>query len=253
MAALLTVEGIRVSRPGPAGPLDLLREVAFVARAGALTLVVGPSGGGKSTLIRLLNRLDDPDGGRILLDGVDIATLDPLSLRRRVALMGQKPVIFAGSVLDNLQLPFRFQQRPLPTDNDPELLELLELCRLDRTLLARAAASLSLGQQQRVCLARALIGGPEVLLLDEPTSALDRPTADRLAETLRRIAVSRGLVVVMVTHDLRLTERIADEVVFLAAGEVLESGPPGRLFAAPATAALREFLTESPPRQEGES
>lgn len=246
MTGELTVAGVCVTRPGSAGPVSLLRDVSFSARPGELTLIIGPSGGGKSTLIRLLNRLDDPDCGRITLAGCDINRLDPLQLRRRVALVGQKPVMFAGSVLDNLQLPLRYQQRTLPAADDPTLLELLALCSLDPALLGREAASLSLGQQQRVALLRALVATPEVLLLDEPTSALDRPTADLLGETLRQIARQRQLVVLMVTHDLRLAQRLADVLIFLAGGEVLEQGPADGLLQAPASQALRDFVADPP-------
>jgi len=248
MAEQLDISGVTVRRPTPQGEVTLLDGVTFSARAGELTLVIGPSGSGKSTLARLLNRLDDHDHGEIRLDGESINALDPLQLRRKIGLLGQKPVLFAGSVGDNLRLPAKLQRRPLP-DNDA-LRSLLQLCQLDPALLDRDGASLSIGQQQRVCLARALASDPQVLVLDEPTSALDRPTSDRLGDTLRRIVREKKLIVVIVTHDLRLSGRIADSLVFLAAGKVVETGPAKQLLANPQSAELQAFLAEPPVSEE---
>ncbi len=243
--AELRLEGIRKSRPGADGiPVEILRDLSLSAGAGELTVIIGPSGGGKSTLVRLLNRLEDPDSGRILLDGRDLREFDPLQLRRQVALVPQKPFMFAGTVLDNLQRFFLYRRSPPPGEADPQLRLTLELCRVETGLLPRDAATLSLGQQQRVGLARALLAGPEVLVLDEPTSALDRPTGDRLADTLREICRSRQLTVLMVTHDLRLAERVADRLAFLAGGRILEEGAAGELLARPQSEALRSFLEQ---------
>lgn len=251
MAKQLDIAGVTVRRPTPQGEVTLLDAVTFTARAGELTLVIGPSGSGKSTLARLLNRLDDRDGGEIRLDGDSIDALDPLLLRRQIGLLGQKPVLFTGSVADNLRLPAKLQRRPLP--DSAALQALLQLCQLDPALLDRDGASLSIGQQQRVCLARALASDPQVLVLDEPTSALDRPTSDRLGDTLRRIARDKQLIVVIVTHDLRLAGRIADQLVFLAAGRVVETGPAKQLLANPQSAELQAFLAETPVVEEIEA
>jgi len=251
MAELLDLAGVTARRPARQGEVTLLDGVTFTARAGELTLVIGPSGSGKSTLARLLNRLDDRNGGEIHLDGESIDVLDPLLLRQKIGLLGQKPVLFSGSVGDNLRLPAKLHRRPLP-DNDA-LHALLQLCQLDASLLDRDGASLSIGQQQRVCLARALASDPQVLVLDEPTSALDRPTSDRLGDTLRRIAREKKLIVVIVTHDLRLSGRIADTLVFLAAGKVVETGPARQMLANPQSAELQAFLAEPPVTGGGEA
>lgn len=243
--AALSIEDVRKFRRTPDGrTVEILCGLSLDAPAGELTSIVGPSGGGKSTLVRLLNRLEEPDGGRILLFGEAIAGLDPLQLRRRVGLVPQKPFMFEGSVLDNLQRPFHLREEPPPAAGDEALLATLALCRLDPELLPRAARSLSLGQQQRVSLARTLVTGPEVLLLDEPTSALDRPTADRLAATLREICRSRRLTILMVTHDLRLAGRVADRLAYLEGGVILEEGRPEDLLNHPRSEQLRRFLAE---------
>jgi len=174
----------------------------FSARipAEGLTAIVGPSGAGKTTLLRLLNRLDDPDGGAVLLDGVDVRSYDVLALRRRVQFVGQVPVTFPGAVADNLG--------DLSGD---EAAALLGRVGLSPALLTREADRLSVGEAQRMCLARALAIRPGVLALDEPTAALDAASKDEVERLVRSLA-DDGLTVVMVTHDQRQA-RLADRVV----------------------------------------
>ncbi|MEW6719905.1 MAG: ATP-binding cassette domain-containing protein [Thermodesulfobacteriota bacterium] len=242
---MIRMENVGVVRRNPQGEeVAILAEISFEARAGEITAVVGPSGGGKSSLIRLINRLEDPTSGRVLLDGEDIASLDPLDLRRRVGMVQQKPFMFDGTVLDNLRRPCLYRGAPLPDAGAPELLRAMELSRLPREFLDRDARSLSGGEQQRVSLARALFGRPQVLLLDEPTSALDPPTADRLAATFRDICRSERPAIVLVTHDLRLAGRIADRLIYLEKGRMLEEGPGASMLANPRTEAFRRFLAE---------
>jgi putative ABC transport system ATP-binding protein len=226
--------------------VTVLAGVSFEARRGEAAVIVGPSGGGKSSLIRLINRLEDPSSGRILLGGEDIAKIDPLALRRRVGMVQQKAFMFEGTVLHNLQRPFlyrnAYRNAPLPQAGSEEVVRALALSRLPPELLERDARTLSGGEQQRVCLARVLIGRPEVLLLDEPTSALDRPTSDRLASTFRDICRSEQLAVVMVTHDLRMSERVADRLIYLEGGKILEEGPGPSMMERPRTEEFKRFL-----------
>jgi putative ABC transport system ATP-binding protein len=181
----------------------------FSARipAEGLTALTGPSGAGKTTLLRLLNRLDDPDAGQVLLDGQDVRTYDVLELRRQVQFVGQVPVTFPGSVAENLALAGAIAD--VLADDGAGLLERVGL---PASLLDRRADALSVGQAQRLCLARALGREPRCLLLDEPTSALD---ADAKAgvEALVRSLADGGLTVVMVTHDGRQATELADRVV----------------------------------------
>lgn len=224
-------------------PVHILSGISFTARPGEVTAIAGPSGSGKSSLIRLLNRMDEPTSGSIFLQDMPISALDPLELRRQVAMVLQKPFMFEGSVLANLQRPFSYRNETPPDADSESLLKLMEQVRLSAGLLPRDARSLSIGEQQRVNLARALITGPEALLLDEPTSALDRPTADRLGATLHEICHSRQLTVIMVTHDLRLAQRNADYLLYLEKGRILEEGPAEELLNNPRTEALQHFLT----------
>jgi putative ABC transport system ATP-binding protein len=242
-APLLQVRQVAASRPGESGALQrVLQETTLKVEAGEILAVVGPSGSGKSTLLRLLNRLLEAESGDILLSGVNLRTLPPAELRACIPLVSQKPFLFPGTVMENLQAPARLRRSELPDFSDPSLHELLELCHVDPAWLDRDARKLSVGQQQRVCLARAMVGPCQVLLLDEPTSALDRPTADQMALTFRQLAREKNLAIIFVTHDLRLTERCADHVIFMADGVVVEEGPTSRILNHPQTAEVRAFL-----------
>lgn len=249
---MVSVEHVGLVRHDREGKeTTILTDISFRARQGEVTAIVGPSGGGKSSLVRLINRLDDPTGGKILLGKEDIMRFDPLALRQRVAMVLQKPFMFEGTVLGNLQRPFLFRQEPIPAAGNPVVHHVMELVRLPLDLLERDARTLSLGEQQRVNLARALITEPHVLLLDEPTSALDRPTGDRLAATFHEICSLQCLSVILVTHDLRLAGKIADYLIYLEGGRIRETGCPDDLLTNPASCELRRFLAE-PEDREGE-
>ncbi len=185
-----------------------------VERGGALTLV-GPSGSGKSTLLRCLNRLVEPTGGTVRFDGRDIRSLDPRDLRRRAALVMQTPVLFEGTVGDNL----RIRPADAPGDfSEARLAAALAEVGLDPDFLDRDAATLSGGEKQRVTIARALLRDPQALLLDEPTSALDPPNAALVVETISRLREARGLSIVAVTHQPELVRRLGGRLLYLVKG-----------------------------------
>jgi putative ABC transport system ATP-binding protein len=175
------------------------------------TALLGPSGSGKSTLLRLLNRLADPDAGVVRFHGTDVRELDPLELRRRVGLVPQLPAPVPGSVADNVSFGPRLEGR----DADPE--RALELAGLDESFLDRDASRLSVGEQQRVMLARALALEPEVLLLDEPTASLD-PTATAAVEQALRGLNEVSLV--LVTHSRDQADRLTERTIRLRDGRV---------------------------------
>lgn len=242
---LLQLEQLTSVRPGSQGQtIPVLEGLTCSFHQGSLTALIGPSGSGKSSLIRLINRLEDPLQGRILLEGLDIRELPPPLLRQRIGMMLQKTHLFEGTVLDNLQLPFSYRKKPLPGPDDPEIIRCLTLARLTPDFLQRDARTLSGGEQQRVSLARALISRPQALLLDEPTSALDRPATDSLGQTLQELCRSEQLAVILVTHDLRLAERISDQTIYLEAGRIVEAGRTAELFAQPQSEGLQKFLAE---------
>ena len=186
------------------------------------TCIWGRSGSGKSTLLRLLNRLADPTQGRVLLRGLDLRELDPLALRRRVALVSQLPSLVGSTVAANVELGPRLGGRRAPVD----VAALLERVDLDPELAGRDAARLSVGQQQRVVLARALALEPEVFLLDEPTSALDARARAAVEATILDICSSTGVSVVLVTHDRSQAARIADWLLELDGGRVVGGVAP---------------------------
>jgi putative ABC transport system ATP-binding protein len=200
----VTVSGVlhpRLDRVSLALPLD------------GVTVLQGPSGSGKSTLLRLLNRLEAPDDGTVRYRGEDLATRDVLGHRREVGMVFQAPVLFPGTVADNLAVA-----APL----DPPA-ALLERAGLPAAFLTRDAGTLSGGEAQRACLARALGTRPRVLLMDEPTSALDHDAA-RVIERLARALADDGVPIVLVTHDREQAARLGDRVVGIADGRVV-AGP----------------------------
>lgn len=212
-APLFSVEGARLTI-GDRVALDGI-DVEIPQRR--IVVLAGPSGSGKSSLLRLLNRLERPDEGVVRLEGRDIATLDVRALRRRVGMVFQRPTPFVGTVAANLAVA------------DPELgrdgaVALLEAVGLDGSFLGRDALSLSGGEAQRMCTARSLATRPQVVLMDEPTSALDEEHTLGL-EHLARQLVHDGTSVVWVTHDLGQIDRIADVVVRLDRGRVTAVEP----------------------------
>lgn len=179
---------------------------------GGVTVVLGPSGAGKSTLLRLCNRLELATSGSVRFRGDEVTGLDPLTLRRRVGMVFQRPAPFPGTVRANLLVA-------QPGAEEPAQVDALERSGLDRSFLDRVADELSGGEAQRACLARTIITEPEVLLLDEPTASID-PVAARDLEASARMLADSGVPVVWVSHDLAQADRIADEVAVLVDGRV---------------------------------
>ena len=196
------------------GGAEILKGVSLAVGEGEVACVTGPSGSGKSTLLRALNRLAEPTGGEVLLDGVPTGKMDPLALRRRVGMIFQIPALFGDTVEEAILYG------PGLIGMDADVGDLLGAVGLDPALATRDPSSLSVGQQQRVSIARALALSPEVLLMDEPTSALDESARDRIEGLVKDLNRSEGLTFVIVSHDLGQVERLADRVVLVDAGRV---------------------------------
>jgi putative ABC transport system ATP-binding protein len=175
------------------------------------TAIAGPSGAGKSTLLRLLNRLADPGRGEIAYRGRPITAYEPLALRREVALVPQLPALLGGTVESNLRYAADLAGEPLDVD------ETLRRAGLDPSFAGRDVAKLSVGEQQRAMLARALAQRPAVLLLDEPTSALDHAARDAVEATLARLRSEANLSLVLVSHDPEQARRLGDRVLEMPA------------------------------------
>jgi len=179
----------------------LLSNISLVVEAGAFVLIEGPSGSGKSSLLRLLNRLQEPTVGKILIDGAPILGLDVTELRRKIGYVQQTPIMLGGSVADNLHLSFRFRaSRKQPPPDRERLRRWMDDFLLRDVDLTSDAMTLSVGQKQRIALIRSLLTEPEVLLCDEPTSALDSESRQIVQSSLEHLNVERNMSVVAVTH-----------------------------------------------------
>jgi putative ABC transport system ATP-binding protein len=241
--ALIEVDHLSVTQPAAGGrpATEVLQDICCQVEPGGVLTLVGPSGSGKSTLLRCFNRLAEPGNGTIRLGGEDICQLDPRQLRRRAAMVMQAPVLFEGTVRDNLCLRPPGHTLDL---GEPRLAAVLQEVGLDAALLDRDAAQLSGGEKQRVTIARALLGDPQVLLLDEPTSALDPPNTARVVEVLSRLCRARGMTVVAVSHQPEFVRALGGWVLYLVKGRVRAYAPVSVLDASDvqADSGLRAFL-----------
>lgn len=203
---------------------------------GMVVGIIGPSGSGKSTVLRALNRLWEPPRGTVFLDGRDILDLDVLNLRRKVGMLFQLPALFEGSVADNIRYGPLLRGQKL---TDSEVYKLLTLADLGSSFYNKNGHELSVGQAQRVALARTLANEPEVLLLDEPTSALDPISTQNIEDCIVKLKKKTGMTVVMVSHSIKQIQRIADVVCLLVNGEIVEILSPDKLHEAKHPMALR--------------
>jgi putative ABC transport system ATP-binding protein len=209
LSGLFELEGVSASRGGR----PVLRDVNIAIQPGA-TALLGPSGAGKSTLLRLLNRLADPDSGVVRFRGEDVRSFDVLELRRRAVLVPQLPAPLPGSVDENVRYG------PSLCGRDADVPRALSLAGLDNGYAEREAARLSVGEQQRVMLARALALEPEALLLDEPTAALDEDAKAGVEATLGELRDRLDVSLVVVTHDRDQADRLARRIVRVSEGRV---------------------------------
>lgn len=183
-----------------------------------ITCIIGPSGGGKSTLLKHFNKLLSPTSGRICFKGDDLSSLSSIPLRRRVTMLGQTPTIFPGNIRANLLIGLEFAEKA-PVD-DTTLKGILEAVHLDKPLDGECS-TLSGGEKQRLALARVLLLDPEVLLLDEPSSALDSDTELKVVADLTAYIKAHGKTLIMVTHSKTLAETYGENIVRLEKGVVI--------------------------------
>lgn len=222
---------------------EVLKNISFNLNEGEKLIIIGPSGSGKSTLLKCIVRLVEPWKGRIILDGIDV--LDPKTnirkVRAKTGFVFQSYNLFPHmKVIDNIVLPLRVVKKLSKQDAYKKAVEVLKIVGMHK-FSNKYPLQLSGGQQQRVAIARALAMDPILLLLDEPTSALDPELREEVLLTLRDVA-ERGISMVIVTHELDFAEDVADRVIFIDEGVIVEEGNPWDLFYNPRNVRTRSFL-----------
>ncbi len=218
----------------------ILADLTFEIADGETFSILGPSGAGKSTLLRLLNALDEPDHGEILFRGKSLKEYDVFQLRQSVGMVFQRPALLPGTVRENLNYPRQFTNRSGALDADNE--SLMQIVGLPAALLDRDSNALSVGQQQRVMIARALITNPKVLLMDEPTSALDPAASKRILHLAKNLQNEQGLTIVYVTHNIPEADAVADRVLLLVNGQIQVIESAETFFSGKSSQLARQFL-----------
>ncbi|PZX13154.1 amino acid ABC transporter permease/ATP-binding protein [Celeribacter halophilus] len=235
----LSIEGLRLSY----GDMEVLRGIDLEVPKNSVTCVIGPSGSGKSTLLRSLNRLVEMNAGKVLLDGSDIRNMKPETLRARVGMVFQHFNLFPDhTARENIMLSLT-KIKGMSLD---EARNIADARLADVGLQGRGdhrPVNLSGGQQQRVAIARALAMDPEVVLFDEVTSALDPELVKGVLNLMAELG-RRGMTMVVVTHEMGFARQVADQIVFMDEGKIVESGTPDEMFNAPKTDRLKKFFAE---------
>jgi len=227
------------------GAMHVLRDVSLSVAEGERVVVCGPSGSGKSTMIRCINRLEQHQEGRIVVDGMeltgDLRNLD--AIRREVGMVFQSFNLFPHlTVLENCTLAPIWVRRMPKKDAEELAMDYLRRVKIPEQA-GKYPGQLSGGQQQRVAIARALCMKPKIMLFDEPTSALDPEMIKEVLDTMVMLA-DTGMTMICVTHEMGFARQVADRVVFMDRGEVVESGPPDEVFNDPKTDRLKMFLSQ---------
>jgi len=225
-----------------------LQPTRLTIAAGRIFGLIGHSGAGKSTLLRLINRLEEPSGGRVLVEGVDVATLDGEGLRRlrqRIGMIFQHFNLLASkTVADNVALPLKLAGELPRREIDARVARLLARVGLAEHV-GKYPAQLSGGQKQRVGIARALATEPSILLCDEATSALDPQTTASVLQLLAELNRELNLTIVLITHEMEVIRRVCDRVAVLDAGAIVEEGPVAEVFLHPRHPTTRRLVNEA--------
>ena len=225
------------------GQLHVLKDINLSVKKGEVVVIIGPSGSGKSTLCRTINRLETIDSGEILIDGQPLPKEGRklAELRAQVGMVFQQFNLFAHkTILDNVTIGPREVLKKSKADAEQEAMQLLKRVGVD-SQASKVPAQLSGGQQQRVAIARSLAMHPKAMLFDEPTSALDPEMIGEVLAVMTELA-SEGMTMVIVTHEMNFAKRVADRIIFMDAGAILEENTPEEFFTNPATQRARDFL-----------
>jgi ABC-type polar amino acid transport system ATPase subunit len=227
------------------GKFQALKGINLTVAKGERVVVCGPSGSGKSTLIRCINRLEAHNGGKIIVNGHELtdAVKDIDAVRREVGMVFQSFNLFPHlTVVENLMLAPRLVRKASKAENREKAMQLLERVKI-QDQADKWPSALSGGQQQRVAIARALCMNPEVILFDEPTSALDPEMISEVLDVMIDLA-REGMTMICVTHEMGFARSVADNVVFMDEGEIIETGPPATFFDNPKSDRTRLFLEQ---------
>ena len=237
---LLKIENLKKSF----GKLEVLKGLSTEIRKGEVVVMIGPSGGGKSTFLRCMNLLEQPTEGSIIFDGIDIVSADDKTKNRVRSEMGmvfQHFNLFPHlTILDNITLAPKLVRGASAAEAERKAMELLRLVGLEDKAKAYPQ-QLSGGQKQRVAIVRSLAMEPKVMLFDEPTSALDPEMVGEVLSVMKELAANH-MTMVVVTHEMNFAREVADRILFLEGGNILEQGTPDELFGAPKNARTRDFL-----------
>ena len=210
----------RVSLAASIGADYLLQDISFIVNKGDKIAIVGASGSGKTSLLRLLNRLSSPVTGEIFLKETNYKTHNIISLRKQIMLIPQEPKLLGMTGKDALIYPLKLQQLPSTVIKE-RLIKWCDALQIPQSWLERNELQLSLGQRQLITIARGLMLEPSILLLDEPTSALDREKSDRLFDLLNRLNQRDGTTILIVNHQLELVRSFSDRIFYLSSGTLL--------------------------------
>jgi general L-amino acid transport system ATP-binding protein len=227
------------------GSFQALKEIDLAVAEREVVVVIGPSGSGKSTLIRCINRLESHDRGRIVVDGTELTddVRNIGAIRREVGMVFQQFNLFPHmTVLENVSLGLRHVRRWNRKRAEDHAMEALTEVRIPEQA-AKYPGQLSGGQQQRVAIARALAMQPKVMLFDEPTSALDPEMIKEVLDAMKELATS-GMTMICVTHEMGFAREVADRVVFMADGQIVETGTPEHFFLDPREERTKLFLSQ---------
>ncbi|MBU9788773.1 amino acid ABC transporter ATP-binding protein [Lentilactobacillus sp. IMAU92037] len=227
------------------GTNNVLKGINLTVNENEVVVIIGPSGSGKSTLLRALNRLEEPTSGSIVIDNVDIASkgVDIDTVRENIGMVFQHFNLFSNlSVGENIMLAPVELKKETKEQASAQAKKLLKTVGLEAKFDA-TVQSLSGGQQQRVAIARALAMNPDIMLFDEPTSALDPEMVGDVLAVMKDLA-KKGMTMIVVTHEMGFAKEVADRVVFVDDGQILEQGTPDQLFEHPKNERLQDFLNK---------
>ncbi len=222
------------------GKKEVLRGVSLTVEKGEVLAIIGPTGTGKTTLLRLLDHLDKPFSGKIVFDGREVTSRLKTEVRRKISMVLQKPVVFDASVYDNVAYPLRIRKHEKKAI--PEKVNgMLKTVGLDG-YQKRNARTLSGGETQKVALARALITDPQLLLLDEPTANLDPVSLNTIEEFILRFNRDNGMAIVIATHEMAQGQRLAHRIGVMMDGELIQVGKPADIFYSPSDLRVARFV-----------